>query len=223
MSGIQAQSSPPASVVRPAPKPTPAPTTAAPAAATDAFQPSKGYTTLQKHVAYFDTNGDGKVTLAETRQGLEDLGLAKPLAYPAALAINGLLGSQTSGHRTFDVSVANIKAGKHPSDTGAIDAEGTFHPEVLDRIFQKYDHDHSGALSQSELDALVADDKVDVKGNLGAKGEFGLLLKLAADRTKVVNGKTEPAISRERLQSFYDGTLFYQLAAKNGHPHPRRD
>ena len=40
--------------------------------------------------------------------------------------------------------------------------------------------------------------------------EFDLLIPTAGDRMESFHGLPDPAISRQRLQSFYDGTLFYQ-------------
>ncbi len=42
--------------------------------------------------------------------------------------------------------------------------------------------------------------------------EIGVLFVVAADQVKVVDGKRVPAMSKARLQSFYDGTLFYEIA-----------
>ena len=52
-------------------------------------------------------------------------------------------------------------------------------------------------------------------GKIATRGEFGLLMTLAKDGTaKGKDGKPVDTLSRERLQSFYDGTLFYELAAQ---------
>jgi hypothetical protein len=46
-----------------------------------------------------------------------------------------------------------------------------------------------------------------------------VLFRIAADTEKTVDGKPGVrAIKRETLRSFYDGTLFPQLAAKNARP-----
>lgn len=179
--------------------------------------PPDRYTPLQKHVAFFDKDADGKLTLAETTQGLGELGVAKLLQTATALFINGGLGFRTNpSHRpTLTVDIANIKAGKHPGDTGIFDKEGNFNPARFDELFAKYDADRSGSLSWQELEAMITDNaRRDGAGKPGAIAEFKLLMRLAANGKTVENGKEVPTISRERLLQFYNGTLFYRIAAE---------
>ena len=50
-------------------------------------------------------------------------------------------------------------------------------------------------------------------GSIGAKAEFGLLVSLAGKPTKI-DGKDTKAISKEHMQEFYNGKLFYDLAGE---------
>jgi len=59
------------------------------------------------------------------------------------------------------------------------------------------------------LTRLFADNRADLMGSLGSKAEFGLLLDLAGEDR---NGRK--VLTRERLERFYNGSLFYQLAAQ---------
>lgn len=188
----------------------PARKAAAPAAPVDKSK----YTTLQRHVDFFDRNSDGKITLGETRQGLEALGLGGAAALGGALFINGGLASSTQHKPSMTIDVANIKAAKHDSDSGVIDAQGNFVPEAFDKMFTQFDTNRSNTLDANELAAMGKAHAQSKRGTLASKAEFGLLLKLAADRTETVNGKPVKAISRERLASFYRGDLFPQLAAE---------
>ncbi|TPW18992.1 MAG: putative peroxygenase 4-like [Elusimicrobia bacterium] len=171
-------------------------------------------TALQKHVAFFDMDGNGLVTRFETTLSLRRLGMSNVKATAAALVIHVALGPATTGRwGSLDVSVANIKLGKHGSDTGAYDAEGRFVPEAFERMFAEFDVNRSGSLSEAELLAMTAaNSRLRPGGESASKVEFQLLLLLAGDASEAAGGGTVPALSRARLQDFYDGSLFYKLA-----------
>src|SRR5437660_646896 len=87
---------------------------------------------LEQHVRFFDTDGDGSVTVGEVREGLERLGM-KDLAertFDSALN-NVLLGPSTqSGLASItnfgEIDVANITKARHEGDTGIFDPRGRF-------------------------------------------------------------------------------------------------
>ena len=54
-------------------------------------------TTLQRHVSFFDDNGDRGVNVAECARGLRALGLPIGVAEAAALAIVAAMSSQSLG------------------------------------------------------------------------------------------------------------------------------
>ncbi|MBI5201627.1 MAG: hypothetical protein HY925_08595 [Elusimicrobia bacterium] len=167
-------------------------------------------TALQKHIRFFDKDGNGTITRAETTLGLRELGLGRAKAAGTALVIHVFLGAKTTGDRlSLDISVANIKLGKHGSDTGVYDAAGELVPEAFERMFAEFDVNKSGSLSAPELKAMTAANAKLRPGDSGASdAEFDLLLEVAAD-AQDSGGK---AISRARLRQFYDGTLLYNLA-----------
>ena len=169
---------------------------------------------LQKHLSFFDRDGNGTVTRFETVLSLEELGMSPVKATAAALVIHVALGPKTTGRwGSLDVSVANIKLGKHGSDTGAFDEEGRFVPEAFERIFSEFDANRSGSLSDSEILAMVeANSKLRPGAASASKIEFQLLLALAADRTEGADKK--PALSKERMRDFYDGSLFFKIAKR---------
>jgi peroxygenase len=171
-------------------------------------------TALQIHLSFFDKDGDGLVTRAETTLSLRQLGLSSGKASAAALVIHLFLGPKTTGRwSSLDVSVKNIKLGKHGSDTGAFDADGRFVPAAFERMFSEFDTNRSGSLSEAELLAMIAANaKLRPGSEAAAKQEFQLLLQIAADTTEDAGGKKNPALSKQRLQSFYDGSLFFTLA-----------
>lgn len=162
---------------------------------------------LQKHVDFFDTNQDGKITLSETYCGLRRLGLGALRSAAFAGAIGAALGTSTSGVLSFTVDAERIHAGKHRSDTGVYDKAGRFSAAAFVRLCARHDSDRDGALDADELARLFAHNRRDLIGHLGSRAEFGLLLSLAGEDR---NGTR--VLTRERLQRFYDGSLFYQLA-----------
>jgi peroxygenase len=164
-------------------------------------------TALQKHVDFFDTNHDGKITLSDTYHGLRRLGLGAARAAGFAGVINAALGSSTSGAPSLTVDAERIHAGKHRSDTGVYDRNGRFSLPRFRRLFARHDADGDGALDGEELTRLFAANRTDLVGHLASRAEFALLLDLAGEDR---NGKK--VLTRERLDRFYNGSLFYQLA-----------
>jgi len=164
-------------------------------------------TALQKHVDFFDTNHDGKITLADTYDGLRRLGLGAARSAAFAGVIHAALGWPTSGRPSLTVDTERIHAGKHPSDTGVYDRHGRFSATAFRRLFARYDADGDGALDGEELARLMADNRTDLVGHLGSQAEFRLLLDLAGEDR---NGRK--VLTRARLERFYNGSLFYQLA-----------
>jgi peroxygenase len=173
-----------------------------------------GPTALQIHLSFFDKDGNGLVERTETVLSLRQLGLSQTKASAAALLIHLFLGPKTTGSWTsLDVSVKDIKLGKHGSDTGAFDADGRFVPAAFERMFAEFDANRSDSLSEKEMLAMIsANAKLRPGSETAAEQEFMLLLQVAADVVETAGGKSVPAISRTRLQEFYDGSLFFKLA-----------
>lgn len=166
-------------------------------------------TALQRHLAFFDLDGDGKITLVETFDGLRDLGMAPPLALPAAIAINSAMATPTAGYPSLTIDLANIEAGIHGSDSGLYGNDGEFLEERFDRWFSKWDKDQDGALNVQELAQRLYQemDLFDLFGVIASGGEYAALYMIAAE-----DGK----ISKARMRGLFTGTLFYQLAFTRG-------
>ena len=163
-------------------------------------------TALQKHVDFFDADHDGRITLFETYQGLRRLGLGAARSAVFGGVINAALGPPTSRALSLTVNADHINAGKHGSDTGVYDEEGHFVQQHFDRMFARYDGDGDGALDREDLARLFKGNRTDLLGHLGSVAEFGLLLCLAGEDR---NGRK--VLTRQRLEEFYDGSLFYKL------------
>lgn len=181
--------------------------------ARDGAAPAKSPSPLQRHVLFFDDNGDGKIKWSETRKGLESLGVSKWTSWAQAAFINLGLSRQVNGSLGFTLDVSTIHKGKHEADTGVYDKDGQYVQEKFDRV-KTFDKDNSGALTWAEFKDLMKANGRNFFGRVAAFGEFSLLSKLGADRTEVHAGKKVTAVSLDRMRQLYDGTLFYHIAGK---------
>ena len=214
------------SAAPPAGQPTPATpqqqtavTAAAAPAPGDKYLPTGSAPTgLKHHVLFFDENGDHHVTLAESRHGLEKLGLGRISSTLLPFALNPILGKQASGHYTTNVAVDGLFRNFKPTTTGIFGPGGAFVPERFESLFAKNDRNHDGALDSSEIDTMLKHDLIVPSERSRTKVGFELLLKVAGDRQVVTDkGQKLRAISKDQLKAFYDGDLFYDIARKHGH------
>ncbi|PIQ25853.1 hypothetical protein COW36_22205 [bacterium (Candidatus Blackallbacteria) CG17_big_fil_post_rev_8_21_14_2_50_48_46] len=207
---VQVPAAPAPAVVSPAVK-----AEAPPALAQDSVNVSNtSRTPLQRHVDFFDRNHDRTITLSETYSGLRALGVGRVTSALGAAFINGGLGFRTGETAlSLKVNTDKIAAAKHDSDSDVYDQKGEFNAAKFDELFAKYDLNQDGALSREEFQNFRARNKESTAGGIASKGEFDLLVKIAAEPQKV-NGKETHVISKERMQSFYDGRLFYDLAGE---------
>ena len=178
-------------------------------------EPNSGpRTALQKHVDFFDSNHDGRITFMETYEGLRRLGVGALRSLTFASVINAALGPATSRGLTLTIDTARIELARHGSDTGVYDKIGRFAPARFRALFARYDVKGDGALGARELARMFSRNRTDVLGHLGSVAEFSLLLELAGEKL----GRRR-VLTRERLEHFYNGSLFYKLAeeAKTAH------
>lgn len=175
-----------------------------------------GDTTLQRHVSFFDDDGDRGVGVAECARGLRALGMPVGLAEAAALAIVAPLSLQTRGSMlAMNVDIDNVQKGKHDSDTGILDKRGRFDARRFAKVFgvrAAVDRNGDKAFTAIELIRMINTNQETLAGYVTAMAEWQLLLMLAADTRAVIGRLTVPALSVARIKSFYDGTLFYRLA-----------
>ena len=178
-----------------------------------------GDTTLQRHASFFDDNGDRAVDVAECTRGLKALGLPFGLAEVAALAIVAPLSVQTRGSLlALSIDIENIQKGRHDSDTGILDKRGRFNARRFEKVFgacSTVDQNGDEAFTATELTKMIIANRETLLGSLVSMVEWQVLLALGADTKAVERGKTVPALSVARMKSFYDGTLFYDLAKEH--------
>ena len=173
-------------------------------------------TTLQRHVSFFDDNGDRGVDVAECARGLRALGLPIGVAEAAALAIVVPLSLQTRGSLlAMNVDIDKIQKSMHDGDTGILDKQGRFNARRFDKVFGAHstvDCNGDKAFTATELTKMIRANRETLAGYVAAIAEWQLLLMIAADTHAVEGDHSVPALSVTRIKSFYDGTLFYKLA-----------
>jgi hypothetical protein len=173
-------------------------------------------TPLQRHLSFFDDNGDRGVDLAECTRGLKALGLPIGVAEMASFAIVAGLSLQTRGSLlAMNVDIENAQRGRHDSDTGILDKRGRLVARRFDKVFGAHstvDRNGHKAFTSTELTKMIRANRETLAGYVAAIAEWQLLLMIAADTHAVEGDHTVPALSVTRIKSFYDGTLFYKLA-----------
>ena len=190
----------------------------------------RGETALQKHVNFFDWEGDGVITLSDTYNGLRALGFGSLASSGMAFAINGALGPSTgaSWYAPFSIYVAQIHLGKHGSDTGIYDSNGDYVQSAFNAMFLNYDANQDDELSEEEFEDLYEGQYTDASGTNASRAEFSILFSLASEtRTREVEvtygGWSEyteietqeyDVLTRSTLERFYDGSLFYEIAGE---------
>lgn len=178
-----------------------------------------GDTTLQRHVSFFDDDGDRAVGVTECTRGLKALGLPFGVAALAAVAIVVPLAVQTRGSLlAFSIDIENIQKGKHDSDTGILDKLGRFNARRFEKLFgacSSVDQNGDRVFTATELTRMIIANRETLLGSLVSMVEWQVLLALAADRRAVERDRPVPALSVARVRSFFDGTLFYRLAKEH--------
>ncbi|KAF3635115.1 putative peroxygenase 5 [Capsicum annuum] len=168
-------------------------------------------TPLEKHVMFFDINGDGIIYPWETYQGFRKIGSGIFLSIFASFFINFGLSRKTRPGKgpslLFPIEVKNIKFAKHTSDTGVYDNEGRFVQEKFEEIFNKHARTSNGnALTSQELDEMLEANREpnDNKGRIAALSEWKILYLLCKDKHGLLR--------KEIVRGVYDGSLFEQMA-----------
>jgi peroxygenase len=176
-------------------------------------------TALQRHVAFFDPDGTGIVTIGQTWAGLGRLGVSPLWRLLLPPVINGFLGYLTQRKLSLQIVVSKIADGKHPFDTGSFGDDGEIDEAALAKVIEVAGE----ALTEKEMCALIQargnhrPEMGKVAGGLGSwfsAQEVRLLFCLAADTTKREDGRDVPAVTPRMLRRLYDGTLFHLLARR---------
>ncbi|CAN8313029.1 unnamed protein product [Cochlearia groenlandica] len=176
----------------------------------------KGDNALEKHVAFFDRNGDGVVYPWETYQGFRAIGAGRLQSAIAGLFINMGLSQKTRPGKSFSplfpIEVENSRFGIHGSHTDAYDKDGRFVESKFEEIFKKHAHTHQNALTYKEIHQLLKAnrDPKDYGGWLITYVEWTVLHELCQDK----NG----LLTKETVRGVYDGSIFKQLEKQRSSP-----
>jgi len=179
---------------------------------------------LERHARYFDRDGDGSVSPAQTVRGMTDLGMPRLLAVPLALLINGALGYLTRRRVSFTIAISEIERGKHPFESGVFGDGGRFDAVRFESLFTApHMREPRDRLTYRELRAFVVarGDPQRPFGVLGSllsrafsAAEMFTLFCLAADSRKLIGDQILPAMTRRNLLRFYEGRLFPVLVRR---------
>lgn len=182
--------------------------------------PGKHQTTaLAKHVGFFDVNGNGKITVTESRERLGALGVDGIQGYAGAAAVNFVIASMVAGYPALTIDLSQIQKSKHDSDSDIFDKDGHFDQAKFDELFARFDKNRDDALDGDEITDFLTRNKESFFGSTLAKLELPILLRIAGEPMDV-DGVETSVLTKERLAKFYDGSLFYELA---GMPVPKWD
>jgi peroxygenase len=180
-----------------------------------------GDTALQRHVSFFDDNGDRSIDFAECTRGLKAIGFPVGVAEAAALVIVLPLSFMTRGSLlAMSIDIENIQRGKHDSDTGILDKRGRFNARRFEKVFgarSAVDRNGDRVFPAAEITRMVIANRETLLGALVSLAEWQLLLMIAADTEAVEGDKSAPALSVARIKSFFDGTLFYRIAREHAY------
>lgn len=114
---------------------------------------------FNEHLAFFDRDENGQISVAETVRGLERLGFGYLVTVPGAAAIHAgvaLLGRlQAKLVSPRELELPKTGTVRHP-DTRLIDEQGNFDEARLDGLFREHAKRFSGeALTVSELVSML--------------------------------------------------------------------
>lgn len=199
------------------------------------YQPDEEKTPLQKHVEFFDRDGDGVIWLSDTAHGLNILGFPYIIAITFAFIIHlGFTWPSRPGPKftarttIFDIIlsipsllwsfvpdpflrvwVENIKRDVHGSGTQSYNADGNFIPENFEAIFA----DNSAAPNKDSISfwetlIMIWNNRTpyDVYGPAANVAEWFAAYFILAP--------ADGRMKKEDLRAFYDGSGFYNLAAQ---------
>ncbi|KAL6075739.1 Peroxygenase 4 [Balamuthia mandrillaris] len=164
-------------------------------------------TPLQKHVAFFDRNNDGKVTWYESYKGFRALGWNPFNSAWASAFVNFSMAFATSPYwwPTTTIYMKNVHRSTHGSDTRLYDHHGQFDEARFLRLWAKYDPDDTGYMTPGAVWRMTEDmrDAWDFFGWTAAKFEWTFVIWLLGDR--------HGCLKKEDMKGLYDGSIFYKI------------
>ncbi|KAJ8461916.1 hypothetical protein ONZ45_g18120 [Pleurotus djamor] len=166
-------------------------------------------TALEKHVAFFDKDGDGYIRASETFAGFRKIGFNVVVSVFAAFLFHIAFSWITMGYPDlfFRIRVKSIRLAKHGSDSEIFTSEGDFDEARFDEANTQPPHTQ---ISWSETMRFVRSSRnaFDPVGSIIALGEWSTLFLLISTKDGVMK--------KEDVRGVFDGTLFYHLTKETG-------
>jgi hypothetical protein len=157
-------------------------------------------TALERHVSYFDPDGDGEISMAQTFHGLRGVGVGAVIAGLLTILINLFLGYTGSFSLKGELDERNFLA-LFTAPTASPPFDRLTRDEIRTMIVKRGDPKKPFG----ELGSLLS--------NWFSGREIQLLLCVASDCKKAgPSGEELPAISQRTLRRFYTGRLLFLLA-----------
>ncbi|MFO0728888.1 MAG: caleosin family protein [Myxococcota bacterium] len=161
---------------------------------------------LLEHLAYFDSNGDGKISLRENFGSWKSLryGLLKSVTLTAGSAV--FFGLMAGTGLTIHLD----KLPRPKGSTGIYGKDGNLNPEKFEFFMKAFEAkaDETGVMTQDQAKAVIAK-QIDL--GMVPKRQFGSFYDLCE---KMNNGKT---VTVDQVRWLYDGSLMWRAASMTGH------
>jgi hypothetical protein len=180
----------------------------------------KGFTA---HLEFFDQDDDQQISLRETLNGLERIGIGRLIAIPATamihLGVSGLGLVRGNLQNPLHLSLSRVGVLRHP-DVAFVDRRHAFDASRLEEAFAQYGKQNTGdALTLSESLEMVGArlfQKTKAtellllpSGVVGAALEWGALLWLAGEWR---DGKL--VLTKQAARAFYTDPSFFNVVAR---------
>lgn len=167
-------------------------------------------TTLQAHVAFWDSDNDGVIWPLDVFRGFRRLGfgyfvstlaLLTPLffSYPTRLA------RSWAPDPRLRIYVDAIHQARHGSDTGVYDADGAFCAARFDALFARHAGDGAAALTLRQLAAMA-------RRNRCAADPAGWAFAFMEWYTTWLLLARDGRVAKDDLRACYEGTIFDRMA-----------
>ncbi|EXJ89304.1 hypothetical protein A1O3_02370 [Capronia epimyces CBS 606.96] len=168
-------------------------------------------TDLERHVMFWDGDGDGFIHASDIWRGFRDLGFSIPYCL-VSLLIPLLFSYATQpGHPhhakrdpRFRICVRNVDRTIHSSHTGVFDDSGRFDQGKFDAMFDRFDTARKGRLTTVELFQMW-------RANCNRNDPGGWLYSFMEFLTTWLLIQEHGQISKADLQGCYEGSLFYTI------------
>ncbi|MBL9021324.1 MAG: hypothetical protein JNL21_03960 [Myxococcales bacterium] len=176
--------------------------------------PFEPLTALQRHVAYFDPQNTGVITVGNTARQIRALGVGFGWTWFLTLLIHGALQFKLGFDSKLRLFIRKIDDGIHAGDTGIFGGDGELRYDVFEQAFEKA-HGKAGPdawLTHADLYAFMLRDEKWSPAAMFSWAEAKLLLAVAKNRQETVKGALVDVITKRRLLQFYEGRLLKAVA-----------